>query len=44
MYEYFTLGTNQNLTDDEFYNRKWELDNIKTFLNTTANVNAPKCY
>ncbi len=35
-------GTNQNLTDEEFYNRKWELDNIKTFLNTTANGNAPK--
>lgn len=35
-------GTNQNLTDDEFYNRRWELDNIKTFLDTTANGNAPK--
>ena len=35
-------GTNQNLTDDEFYNRRWELDNIKTFLVTTANGNAPK--
>ena len=35
-------GTNQNLTDDEFYNRKWELNNIKTFLETTANGNAPK--
>ena len=30
-------GTNQNLTDNEFYNRKWELNNIKTFLETTAN-------
>lgn len=35
-------GTNQNLTDEEFYNRRWELDNIKTFLETTANGNAPK--
>ena len=35
-------GTNQNLTDNEFYNRKWELNNIKTFLETTANDNAPK--
>ena len=35
-------GTNQNLTDDEFYNRKWELNNIKTFLETTTNGNAPK--
>lgn len=35
-------GTNQNLTDDEFYNRKWELDTINTFLETTANGNAPK--
>lgn len=35
-------GTNQNLSDDEFYNRKWELDNVKTFLETTANNNAPK--
>lgn len=35
-------GNNQNLTDDEFYNRRWELDNIKTFLVTTANGNAPK--
>ena len=35
-------GTNQNLTDDEFYNRKWELDTINTFLETTSNGNAPK--
>lgn len=35
-------GTNQNLTDDEFYNRKWELDTINTFLETTANGNSPK--
>ena len=35
-------GTNQNLTDDEFYNRKWGLNTINTFLQTTANENAPK--
>ena len=35
-------GTNQNLNDDEFYNRKWELNTINTFLETTANGNAPK--
>ncbi|MBE6494486.1 MAG: ATP-binding protein [Methanosphaera stadtmanae] len=35
-------GTNQNLTDEEFYNRQWELDNIKTFLETTGKGNAPK--
>lgn len=35
-------GTNQNLTDDEFFNRTWELDNVKTFLETTSNGNAPK--
>ena len=31
-----------NLTDDEFYNRKWGLNTINTFLQTTANENAPK--
>ena len=35
-------GTNQNLTDEEFYNRDWELNNIKTFLETTEKGNAPK--
>ena len=35
-------GTNQNLTDEEFYNRHWELNNIKTFLETTKDGNAPK--
>ncbi len=35
-------GTNQNLTDEEFYNRYWELNNIKTFLETTEKGNAPK--
>lgn len=35
-------GTNHNLTDEEFYNREWELNNIKTFLETTNKGNAPK--
>lgn len=34
-------GTNQNLTDEEFYDRNWELNNVKTFLETTAEGNAP---
>ena len=35
-------GTRENLSEDEFYNRKRELDNIKSLLKTTANGNPPQ--
>ena len=34
-------GTNQNLTDDEFYNRKSELVNMKNLLQSTGQGHAP---
>ena len=34
-------GNNQNLTDDEFYNRDYELNNIKSLLETTSQGHAP---
>ena len=34
-------GTNQNLTDEEFYNRKSELINIKNLLQSTGQGHAP---
>lgn len=35
-------GTRENLSDDEFYNRTRELNNMKSLLETTANGNAPE--
>ncbi len=35
-------GTRENLSEEEFYNRVAELDNLKSLLNTTANGNAPQ--
>ena len=34
-------GNNQNLTDDEFYNRENELHNIKNLLDSTSKGHAP---
>jgi len=34
-------GNNQNLTDDEFYNRDYELNNLKSLLETTSQGHAP---
>ena len=34
-------GTNQNLTDEEFYNRESELINIKNLLQSTGQGHAP---
>jgi len=35
-------GTREKLSEDEFYNRTKELDNIKSLLKTTANGNPPQ--
>ena len=35
-------GTRENLSEDEFYNRIAEIDNLKSLLNTTSNGNAPQ--
>ncbi len=35
-------GTRENLRDNEFYNRKRELNNIKSLLETTSQGNAPE--
>ena len=34
-------GNNQNLTDEEFYNRKGELINLKNILQSTSQGHAP---
>lgn len=34
-------GNNQNLTDEEFYNREYELNNILNLLETTSQGHAP---
>ena len=34
-------GNNQNLTDEEFYNRESELVNIKNILHSTSQGHAP---
>ncbi|MCQ2971175.1 MAG: hypothetical protein MJ226_06300 [archaeon] len=34
-------GNNQNLTDEEFYNRESELINIKNILHSTGQGHAP---
>lgn len=39
--EYLPWGNKQNLTDDEFFNRNYELDNIKRLLASTSQENAP---
>lgn len=36
-------GNNQNLTDDEFYNREYELNNLKSLLETTSK-DMPRIY
>lgn len=37
-------GNNQNLTDDEFYNREGELNHLKSLLETTSQGHAPDIF